>query len=260
MAIQVYPDRIFRARRACGGTVEKPTGWVDYKQPFVVPGTDNMWIHVFFYKAVHSHPRQYEFNSNDPSVVQASKIVCVLQMSVADEDTGYQEVTVEEEAIMKECEREHLEEERNKVGAARDPGKKKSTKKNGVHPKTSAETIVRTEKHDVCVVYGGDIEDEDGAEDSNNETEGVRSKLWLYVKVSARKVQYLQRCENGLWELTKQTGKNDSEVRKTWAGVTFNTVGNGKKARTTTDTPFPAEDWAALEENAQAFYDYQTRS
>ena len=80
------------------------------------------------------------------------------------------------------------------------------------------------------------------------------------MKVGARKVQYLQRCEEGLWELTKQTGKNDSEVRKTWTGVTFNTVGTGKKARTTTNTPFPAEDWALLEEKAQEFYDSQALS
>ena len=260
VVIRVYPARIFRARKACGGTADKPTGWVDYKQPFQVTGAGNMWIHVFFYKTADSHPRQYEFNCNDPGVVQASNIICVLQMTVTNEDTGYKLVTEEEETIMKECERKHLEEGRNQAGEAQNPEKNKNTKRNRGPYKTSTEEIVRTEKHDVCVVYGGDIEDEEGAEDSSNEAEGVQSKLWLYVKVSARKVQYLQRCENGLWELTKPTGKNDSEVRKTWIGVTFNTVGHGKKARTTTDTPFPAVDWATLEENAQAFYENQGRS
>ncbi len=113
----------------------------------------------------------------------------------------------------------------------------------------------RTEESDVSVVFGGAIDDEESLEELD-----IQSKLWVFVKVSTRRVQFLQRCDDGSgrWELTKQTGNNDMEIRKTWKSVKFNLTGSGKQARTTTAAPLPAADWETLTKNAQAFFDNRT--
>jgi trehalose-6-phosphate synthase len=155
---------------------------------------------------------------------------------------------------MRKYEREHAVEERKEGSIV---NQKKTTQKRGRSGVVSAVAgQVRTEQHDVFVAFGGEIEDEN--EDSMKEaSEGIESRLWVFVTVSKRQVQFLQRCddESGLWELTKQTGDRDMEIRKTWAGVKFNLTGTGKNARTTTATPFPADDWEALRQEAQAFFE-----
>ena len=102
-------------------------------------------------------------------------------------------------------------------------------------------------------MFGGKIVDDDTQDDESD----IESRLWVFVKVGQRRVQFLQRCEedSALWELTKQTGSNDMEVRKTWKDVEFKLTGTGKQARTTTAAPLPANDWATLKKDAEAFFE-----
>ena len=226
MTMKVYPARIVRTRKALGGTEANPTGWIDYKQPFDLGEPRGIWVHAYFYKAVNNHPMYYEFNAADPGVYPASSILCVLEMNVPDTVTGWQQVSTEQETNMRKCERDYLEKEIRSIGNDTNQSKSKKVPRKRGKDATEQCGTTRTEERDVSVVFGDEIQGAISDEESVGEND-VQSKLWVFVKVSQSRVQFLQRCEDGsgLWEVTKMTGKNDMKIRKTWKNIKFNLTG-----------------------------------
>ena len=96
----------------------------------------------------------------------------------------------------------------------------------------------RVEKHTVYAVFG---------------TTEKGPDVWLFVKSSGQKVQYLTSAADGsgLWTVLAGSEDQTAVVRKQWKRTAFHVSGRGRGLKVTTVSPFDATELAALAEQCK---------